>query len=425
VTEPSRGINRRAFVKSAVAIGGASALAACMGREETPDVPRGPEDPSALPERQHAWNEFLSTDDHGNVVAPRHHVVLLLEYTAEGEPDTTGRETVETAFRSLERAYQRGNEGLVFTIGYSPRYFDRFDESLPDAVDLSEPEALAPFEDPAFDRPDAIVHLASDYGQVVLGAEQALAGERDELNGVTIGADLSGRFETADRRTGFIGDGLPAQHQDVRGIPDSEPVSEDTPLFMGFKSGFEKTQASEDRVTIREGPFAGGTTQHLSRLRLNLGQWYEQDSRFQREAKMFCPFHAEEGRIEGAGDNLGTDSGLDDCSDTLDEDARNLGMVGHAQKSAQAREDDSPVILRRDFDSTDGDEAGLHFLSIQRTISDFVDTRKAMNGTDLAERSAVGQRTNNGILQYISVKRRGNYLLPPRSYRALPRPRPE
>ena len=45
-------------------------------------------------------------------------------------------------------------------------------------------------------------------------------------------------------------------------------------------------------------------------------------------------------------------------------------------------------------------------------------------GTGLAG-GAVGQRTNNGILQYLTVERRGNYLVPPRRHRALPSPHPE
>jgi len=419
--ESRRGIPRRAFVKSAVAIGGTAALSACLDRDSV-DVPQG-DDPASLPERQHAWNESLDTDDHGNVVAPRHHVVLLLEYAGSGTPTTAERDTVETAFRSLERAYQWSNDGLLFTVGYAPRYFERFDASLSDSVDLPEPEALAPFEDPDPDRPDAVVHLASDHGQAVLGAEAALLGERDEANGVEMAADLAGVLERSDRRTGFIGAGLPAENQDVEGIPDGEPVDEDAPLFMGFKSGFTKTQASEDRVTIREGPFAGGTTQHLSKIRLRLEQWYEQDDRFQRVGKMFCPAHAEAGRVEGVGENLGDGSGMDECQDP-EQAAREDGLVGHSQKMASARQDDDPRILRRDFDSTDDGEAGLHFLSVQRRISAFVETREAMNGTDVAEDSAVGQRTNNGILQYVKVRRRGNYLLPPRSRRSLPTPRP-
>jgi len=37
----------------------------------------------------------------------------------------------------------------------------------------------------------------------------------------------------------------------------------------------------------------------------------------------------------------------------------------------------------------------------------------------------VKQRVNNGILEYIFVKHRGNFLVPPRRHRALPTPRPE
>jgi len=424
-----RGISRREFAKAAVAIGGSAALAACMernGRDEEIDVPRGPSDLSGLSERQHAWDQLLSTDAHGNRLAPAHNVVLMLDYEGDGTPTEEDRDTLEAALRSLERAYQRDTAGLLFTLGYSPSYFGRFDDSLPDGVDLPEPRALSPLEDPELDDHDAALHLASDHAQVALAAEEALFGELDEPNGVEMEAAIDGVVEKAARRTGFVGEGLPAENQDVTGIPDSEPVPEDSPLYMGFKSGFQKNQASEDRVTIRDGPFSGGTTMQLSRIRLNLQQWYEQDSRDQRVAKMFCPVHAEENRVEGTGENLGDGTEMTDgCVENVEEHARSKGMVGHSQKSARARENGDPTILRRDFDSTDGGEAGLHFVSLQRSVGDFVDTREAMNGTDLAESSAVGQRTNNGILQYMSVERRGNFLIPPRSLRAFPTPQPE
>jgi len=415
----ARGVSRRAFLKSAVAIGGSAALAACLDRESV-DVPRGPEAPGAAgyPARQHAWNDVLARDDAGNAVQPRHHVLLLLDYGPDGEPTDADRTEMEEAFRSLERAYERSHEGLLLTASYAPAYFERFGDSLPSSVDVPDPEALAPFEDPDLDTPDALVHLASDHAKVVLGAEEALRGETDERNGVSVRA-LPDALSVSERRTGFVGAGLPADNQDVIGVPDSEPVPEDSPLYMGFKSGFEGNQASEDRVTIGEGPFAPGTTVHLSKIRLNLTQWYEQDDRYQREAKMFCPHHAKNDTVEGVGENLGTDTGMDDC-EAPEESARNDGVVGHSQKMAAVREDDGPLILRRDFDSTDDGEAGLHFLSLQSSVSAFVETREAMNGSDISEDSAVGQRTNNGILQYMNVKRRGNYLMPPRSLRALP-----
>ncbi|WP_336338024.1 DUF7405 family protein [Haloarcula brevis] len=413
-----RGISRREFAKSAVAIGGTAALAACLDRGSG-TVPEGTDDPSSLPERQHAWNAALATDDAGNHRLSRHHVLLLLNYPGDGTPSDADREQVESALRDLERAYEWSNEGLLFTLGYSPAYFDRFEADVA-GVDLPEPAALAPFEDPEFDTPDALLHLASDDERVVIEAEEALKGTREAANDHEMTATFEGVLHEADRRTGFVGAGLPAENQDADGIPDSEPVPDDAPLFMGFKSGFDGNQASEDRVTVDSGPFAGGATQHLSKIRLQLQQWYEQESHDQRVSKMFCPAHAAEDKVEGVGENLGTDSGVDECPADVVESSRREGVVGHAQKMSRAREDDAPTILRRDFDSTDGGEAGVHFLSLQRSIADFVATKQAMNGTDVAADSAVGQQVNNGILQYMTVTRRGNYLLPPRSLRALP-----
>ena len=417
----NREVTRRSFVRSAVAIGGTPALDSLVDRFGAPDAPRGTDRQSSLPERQFAWNEFLDTDDHGNSLGPRHRVLLYLNYRKGGAPASTDRKTVESALRSLERAYEWSNRGLLFTASYSPAYFERFDASLPDSVDLPQPKALASFEDPKFDTPDAVVHLASDHAQVVLAAEQALMGKKQSLNGVEMAGDLSGVFERVDRRTGFVGDGLPADHQDVEGIPDSKPVPEEAPLYMGFKSAYEKNQASEDRIAIPKGPFADGTTQHVSKIRLRLDDWYGEQNHDERVAEMFCPFHAEQNLVEGTGESLGNSSRVDECADDLQAAAREHGRVGHSQKTAQVRENDSPIILRRDFDSTDGNQAGTHFLSLQRAISDFVETREAMNGTDVTDSLTIRQRVNNGILEYMFVQRRGNYLLPPRSRRALPR----
>ena len=418
-----RGIPRRDFLRSAVAIGGTAAFSACLGREEV-DVPTGQSDLSSHPRRQHAWNSVLPADDSGNPIAPRHRVLLFLNYPNDSPSNDSDREMMETALRGIERAYERSGTGLLFTVSYSPAYFDRFGESLPRSIDLPVPKALAPFEDPKLDTPDAIVHLASNTAQVVLGAEEALKGTESKLNDVDQpDISLTDILEIGDRRTGFVGDGLPAENaDDAEGVP-ADKVPDDAPLFMGFKSGFKKNQASEDRVTIQSGSFVGGTTQHISKLQLNLNQWYNQDDRWQREAKMFCPYHAQNDVIEGTGDNLGTSSKIDDCK-PVDETAREMGVVGHSQKSAAARENDKPIILRRDFNSTDGGQAGLHFLALQRGIGDFEKTRKAMNGTDVSKQSAVGQRNNNGILQYIRTEHRGNFLLPPRPERAFPTPTP-
>jgi hypothetical protein len=429
------GLSRRDFAKAAVAIGGSAALSACMDRfsddpeaSHSVDVPSGVDDPGSLAAAQFVWE--LRTDEHGNEVAPRHHVVRLLDYAGSGTPEDSDRGAVEDALSSLERAMEWSNEGLLFTLGYSPAYFDRFDEDLPDTVDLPEPEAMSVSESPELEDADAVLHLASDSPTAVLAAEEALFGNRKSVNDVELDGTFEGVLEgprdNVHRRTGFVGAGLPTENKtEARGIPDDAPVDDDSPLFMNFKSGFTKNQASIDRVTIQDGPFAEGTTQHVSKLRLNLDQWYNQDSREQRVAKMFCPVHAEEGRVEGTGANLGDSSRIDDCIDDPVEMAREKSVVGHSQKmAADAREDDEPLIIRRDFDTTDGDHTGLHFVCLQETIDDFVTTRQAMNGEKYVEETSIGRRTNNGIRRYIKPLRRGNFLLPPRDLRALPPAQP-
>lgn len=423
-------VPRRQFLRAAVATGGAAALSACLGLDDetTGELsrPAGVDDPASLPARQHAWDDTLATDDDGNLVPPKHHVLLELSLTAE--PDETAREQVESALQELESALEWSPDGLLFTMGYTPAYFGRFEEPLPESVDLPEPTTLTELESESevgFDDYDALVHLASDHASVVLAAEQALLGKREELNGDPLGQSFDGVFERHGRRTGFVGPGLPREKSEEIDIgTDPEHIPEESPFFMGFRSGFARSQAGEDRVTIEEGPFAGGTTEHVESLGLQLRTWFEQDSQHQRVSKMFSPEHAQEERVGEFGEQLGADSGItEEIAARAPEDSRTEGVVGHAQKAARAREDGQPQLLRRDFNTIDDDEPGVHFLSLQENISQFVTTRRAMAGEDLTD-GAVGRRLNNGILQYIRVERRGNYLVPPREQRALPNSNP-
>jgi hypothetical protein len=127
------------------------------------------------------------------------------------------------------------------------------------------------------------------------------------------------------------------------------------------------------------------------------------------------------------GENLGADSRIDEVLDSLFADARESGRAGHAQKAARANRDaDGNVrLLRRHFESTDDEVASLHFPSLQRGVTAFEEVREAMNGADVArETPAVRQRVNNGILEYVFVRHRGNFLVPPHEHRSLPTPRP-
>jgi len=417
---PDPDLPRRDYLRGLVAAGGAAALSACVdvpgiSGSDDEGVPTG--DPAQRPARQHAWNEVLPRDNTGNILPPGHHVLAALDLTTE--PDESAREQVETAFRSLERAYAYDADGLLFTVNYTPAYFERVGVASP----VPKPEALTGVEgDIGLDTFDAVVHLASNNPAVVLEAEEALLGEVAEPNGVTMAADLTGVFMAADqRRTGFVGDGLPAQvarESDIE-IPDEMP--DEAPFFMGFRSGFDASQAPEDRVTIEEGPYAGGTTMHVESLDLNLRQWFEQDTHSLRVAKLFSSEHAEREMVGEMGAKLGTATGAGGVADETTADARNEGIVGHAQKSARARDEDGTApLLRRDFNTIDGGRPGVHFLAHQRTIEEFVRTRRLMAGEDIAGEGGVGNRLNNGILQYIFVERRGNFLTPPRELRALP-----
>jgi hypothetical protein len=422
---------RRDVLKTAVAVGGASALSACMDFGDSDPVPTG--DPEAKPPRQHAWREYIRHDEHGNSQLPNHQTLLYINFDGEDRPSTESRATLEQALGVLDRAYEWSHEGLLHSIAYSPSYFDRFDRSLPENVELPQPRALSSFESPTLDTQDAVVHLASDRADVVLEAEQALRGEREQANGESVDAHLTDVATVDSRRTGFVGAGLPADHQDAAGIPDSKPVPDASPLFMGFEAGFKGNQATEDYVTIQKGPFAGGTTKVIANLRQRLGDWYDEQSFEDRVKEMFSPGHAENDLVEGIGSNLGSESGIDQFVDDIASAANEHGRVGHAQKAARANRDaDGNVkLLRRHFESTDdigSDQkvASLHFPSLQRSITDFEDVRRAMNGADLTEITpAIRQRVNNGILEYIFVRRRGNFLVPPRRHRALPTPRPD
>ncbi|WP_338008337.1 DUF7405 family protein [Natronoglomus mannanivorans] len=424
---------RRDVLKNALAVGGVAALAACLEEDGTPNVPLGIADGGNVPDRQYAWNEYLSRDPHGNTIFPYHQLILLLNYVGDSPPTQADREAVEDAFTTLERAFQRGNggvdpyqpdgsntPGVLYTMGYSRNYFEMYDDPLPSTAAFRSPESVleAVDEEPSkADSYDAALLLTSDYAQVLLSTELALFGKLDTLNGIDVEGTLDDAFEIADRRTGFIGPGVPRRELERDEIPSRSP------LAMGFISGFADNQASEDAVAIESGPFAGGTTQQISKLRLDLDEWYDLEHE-DRIHLMFSPEHTEDD-VGEVGEFLASDSGLTrEMDELMHEHAETEGVVGHTQKLAAARNDEfEPLILRRsEAVSTDEPTPGFNFTSLQRDLDAFVDVRKAMNGDHL---ETDVEAEHNGILDYISVEARGTYLVPPRSLIALPPTRPE
>jgi len=398
----SRRLTRRGFVAAAAAVGagiggGAYGVAEWLGGGAA-----GP------PSRQHAWDAVLVRDEHGNAVAPRHARLLFLD--VRGRASVESARTLEDALRTLERRYAWGPQGLLFTVGWGPRYFER---SLGIGSPVPHPEPLATFELPTLDAYDACIHLACDDESTIEAVTGALVQGRP-IAGAAGSLDIRAVLDLREIRTGFVGARLPAAHQDVSGIPRGRPVPETAPLFMGFKSGFMKNQASEDDVTIAAGPLAGGTTMHVSRMRLALDSWYGVLDAGERVARMYGP------QVTPAqAASFTTDAASN--PNRIDEDASRYGVVGHAQSSATARRNGRPLIIRRDFDTVDGGEAGLHFVALQRSIADFVTTRKAMNAARASYLNpAITETVNNGINEFIFVTHRANYAVPPRAQRSFP-----
>lgn len=403
---------RRAFVGRAGAIVAAGVVAGAvpsraLAQPRIPHVELPPRK-HGLPERQFAWGDYLATDEHGNPLSPRFDRLLMFD--VRGRPTPAHARLLEARLRRLEHRFAWSHRGLLFTVSWGcPSYFTLLGAPSP----VPRATKLSTFENPVIDRYDMCIHLASDDEPTLVEIEAALVRGR-ALRGVPGSMSLAPAFVWRQTRTGFTGAGIPASRQHVRGIPRGEPVAASAPLFMGFQSGFKKNQASEDAVAIPHGPFAQGTVMHVSHMRENLKTWYGPFSDQDRVSRMFSP----ETTVAGVA-RLKNDAASEPGQ--IGTAMRRYGVIGHSQATAQARRHNKPLIIRRDFNTIDGDRAGLHFVAIQRTWEDFVVTRNAMNanGAHLVNKKITATR-NNGINAFIDVRRRTNFIIPSRRDRAFP-----
>ena len=383
---------------------------AAAAAPSVPDV-RLPAPPMGLPARQHAWTAYLAVDRQGDAIPPQFDRLLFFDVI--GAPSPAYARLLEAALRTLELTFRWMPSGLLFTASWGRSYFT---DVLRVAPPIPAAGALSDFEQPAIDGYHLCLHLASD-DEARLAAVEAALTRGTPIPGCTDAAeplDLSSALRWRETRTGFAGAGLPAERQRTGGIPGGRPVPADAPLFMGFKSALKRNQATEDDVTIADGPFAGGTTMHVSSMRLALDTWYGQLSQQERVARMYAP-QVTQNQVS----HFTTDAESD--PQLLGQSISRYGVIGHAQTSATARRNGRPVILRRDFDTTDGGQAGLHFVALQRDIADFVATRTAMNASGAQLRNpSITDTVNNGINEFIFVTKRGNYLLPTRRERSFP-----
>jgi hypothetical protein len=404
-------VSRRGALSRLAGLAGAVGLAGCssLTSSSTTDLGLEPNPRAdALPERQFAQGSFQSRSEDGNTVQARYRRILVLDLDVE--PTTDAARTVEEAMRTLESAFEWRPDGLFHTLGWGTGYLGRVGALSETPTD--HPTVLSRTDEPELLRPDAVLVLESDVPSQLVATERAMFGDRDSLGGVEVDARLGDVLSVASRRTGFLGEGLAYEHRNVEGIP-TDALTPESPAFMGFFSDRNATQASEDRVTIGDGRLEGGTTLHLSHLTLSLRKWYEGLDDAGRVARMFSPEFSPEDVPEFVTDVP--------FSDKVREHAREHDVVGHHEKVAQVRRDGEPLVLRRDFNTTDGGQAGVHFLSYQRRLADFRATRRAMNGWYVRDDSPhISDRENNGILDFITVQSRANAYVPPRSARALP-----
>ena len=408
-------LTRRQLVLGAgtVAAGAAAVGVAGCGSPSThasrpvPLVPLGIQ-PAGLPVRQHAWAATLPLNAQGDTVVPSYD--RLLFFDVEGSPGPASARLLEASLRTLERRFKWGPDGLLFTAGWSPDYFEHV---LGVTSPIPYAKGLSNFELPSIDTYHLCLHLACNDERTLADVEGALV-HGSGLPGADGPLDISAALHWQETRTGFVGTGLPAAHQNVGGIPPGGHVPGSSPLFMGFKSNFAKNQATEDDVTIPADSFAGGTTQHVSYMRLRLESWYRGLSERERAQRMYSPETTPEDVA-----NFTTDPPTNSAD--LSRAINHYGVIGHAQASGKARRNGRPVIIRRDFDTVDGGQAGVHFVAVQRTIDDFIRTRTAMNaaGAQL-QNPAISDTVNNGINEFIFVLKRANYILPPRPMRSFP-----
>ena len=349
---------------------------------------------SGPPEAQHAWEDTFHADDRGRPVAPRFHRLLMLD--VRHAPTAADAARLEAALRALERRFARGPDGLLSCLGWGPGWFERF-TALRSPV--GRPVPMAPWEEPVLEDIDACLHLASDD-------EARLSAVTDELFGPGP-LDLRGNLSLRQVRSGFVGAGLASERAPAAGVPA------DAPLLLGFHSGLRGNQATEDAITIGQGPLAGGTTMHVSRIALDLERWYSGDQE-RRAALMFSP--ATSARSAA----LLVDDAQSDA-DRLPALAAGHGLVGHAQAAARARLHGRPRINRRDFATVDDGRPGTHFVSLQRSLQDFNATRAVMNAADARRHhGGIGARHDNGINAFLDVRTRATFAVPPRSRRAYP-----
>ena len=358
-------LNRRRFVAAAAGVIGGGSLGARASRRR--DVVALGSQPAGLPNGQHNWTATLATDATATPVSPRFD--RLLFFDLQQRPTATDVRRLEAALRTLERLYPWGPEGLLFTVGWGPHYFEHV---LSVSSPIPRPKGLSDFELPTFDNYDLVPPPR---------LRRRGASRRDRARARPRQAAL-GR----DRST-WAATSAGARHEPASSAPDSRPPTR-TPTASrpatryppARRSSWASSRASRRtrraRTTSRSRPAVRRRNDHAGQLHAPPPRQLVRN-----------PRRAGTGRAH-----------------VLPRDHPGRGRTVHRRRPQPTRPlhagrdpvrrrrpfpdlgprppHGKPRIIRRDFNTVDGGLAGLHFVSVQRSIADFVATRNAMNAAN-------------------------------------------
>ena len=321
------------------------------------------------PARQHAWTATLARDSDGNPIAPRFD--RLLFFDVAGDPTPAHARRARGGAADARARLPWGPSGLLFTAGWGPGYFER---SLRVAVADPARKGLSDFELPAIDDYDLCLHLACDDERRLAAIEAALLHGTLRCAAPTARSTSRARCAGARREPASPAPGCRPHTRTSAGSRRATPFR-DRAAVHGLQVRPAPQPGDRGRRHDPSGPFAGGTTMQVSYMRLRLDSWYRNLTERERVARMYAP-QVTPAQVA----HFTTDA------EQRPEPARTrrstaTASIGHAQTSARARRNGKPLIIRRDFNTVDGGQAGLHFVSVQRTIEDFITTRNAMNAS--------------------------------------------
>jgi len=298
--------------------------------------------------------------------------------------------------------------------------------------------------------------------------------------------DKEAEFEERFTDGEDIPDKSPLSMGFIAGFGDSMPPEENITLKDGQTFPFPGAENSEDVPTHLDyvgdvgergpGVFAQGTLKHFSHLEIDLANWYDDESAEnensddRRRHQMYSPYHDENETNAMGGDKPGsglTDSNVSDRDNDVgpDDDKKSVleyaeqtrataagtdgdaetetPTAGHSQKVARARykidgENTEQPVLRRDWDAitpVNGDETSGYLFNVpmrfNESVYSMLDANYNIEFTSLdggIDHDSVENETikkRSGIAPYMTATRRGNWLVPPITVRALPYPRAE